>query len=156
MILQHHGVALDQLDEKDITDELKIIPSIAKAVCKSFPNKLDEPNKILDFQTKEYLANGRVEKYAEKLLDNKRPETDKRLNTARYFASGAAQAWSKATNDVNSDMEKVNETLKECLTDIVNSAPDDTRSVTTTKTEKKMGEKTLLDFISKAVEEEEH
>lgn len=156
LILQHYGIALNQRNEKDKTDELKLIPSIAKAVCQSFPHKLGDPKTILDFQTNEYEAKGRIEKYADKLLANKRPETDKRLNTARYIASGAAQAWSKAINDVNSDMETVNENVKECLTDIVNSAPDDTRSVATKKSEEKPDERTLLDFISKAVEEEEH
>jgi hypothetical protein len=156
LILQHYGIMPNQLNEKDKTDELKIIPSIAKAVCQSFPNDLDEPKKILDFQTNEYEAKGRVEKYADKLLANKRPDTDKRLNTARYIASGAAQAWSKAINDINSDMKTVNENLKECLTDIVKSAPDGKRSIATNKNEKKPNERTLIDFISKAVEEEDH
>jgi hypothetical protein len=151
LILQQHGILLD---EKDITDELKIIPAIAMAVCQSFPRELGEPQKILDFRTNEYEAEGKVEKYADKLLANKRPETDKRLNTARYIASGAAQAWSKAINDVNSDMETVSENVKACLTDIVNSAPDGTRSVTIKENEKKPDESILLDFISKAVEEE--
>ena len=155
-ILQHYGIMLNQLNEKDRTDELKIISSIAEAVCQSFPNELGKPENIIDFQTNEYQTKGRIEKYADKLLANKRPETDKRLKTARYFASGAAQAWSKAINDVSSDMETVNENVKGCLTDIVNSAPDGTRSVAMKKSEKKPDESTLVDFISRIVEAEEH
>jgi hypothetical protein len=154
LILQHFGITLDQLNEKDKTDEFKIISSIALAVCRAFPHALGDPEKIVDFQANDYKAEGRIEKYAEKLLSNRRPETNKGLKTARYIASGAAQAWSKATNDVNSNMKTVNENIKECLTDIVASAPDGTRSVAIKETEKKPDEKTLLDFLNKIVEEE--
>ncbi len=155
-ILQNYGIMLNQFNEKDKTDELKIISSIAKAVCQSFPHQLGDPKKILDFQTNEYEAKGRIEKYADKLLANKRPETDKRLNTARYIASSAAQAWSKAINDTSSDMRIVNENIKECLTDIVKSAPDGKRSVSIKNSEKKPDVSTLLDFINNVVKQEEH
>jgi hypothetical protein len=155
-ILRHYGIMLNQINEKDKTDELKIIPSIAGAVRQSFPRELDEPEKLLDFQTEAYDAQGRIEKYADKLLAKKRPETDKRLNTARYIAAGAAQAWSKAINDESSDMETLNENVKECLTDIVNSAPDGVRSAAAKKSEQKPGASTLLDFINNAVEKEAH
>lgn len=153
-ILRHFEIMLDQTEEKDAADELKIIPSLAQAVCQSFPPELGKCANMVNFQADDYKAEGRIERYAERLLSKRSIEIDKRLNTARYIASGAAQAWSKAITNVNEDIETIHENVSGCLTDIVNSAPDGTRSAEIRKREKKPNESILVDFISKAVEEE--
>jgi len=154
-ILREYAIMSDQLNEKEHTDELnKIVPSIAGAIYRSSADTLGRFADILNFRASDYEASGRVEEYADRLLTGSRPVPNKRLDTARYYASGVAQAWSKVVSDKTWNFKAVNDKLKECLGDIVKSAPDGTRSAPLR--EKKKDEKSLLDFIDKAVEEERH
>lgn len=154
-ILERYGLLFTQLDDKNYDEELnKIVPSVAKSIFQSSAGKLGQLGSVLNFEASDYVSNGRIERYADDLLANKRPIPNKLINTARYYASGIAQAWSKAAADESSDLYTVKENLKGCLGDIIKSAPDGTRSAVLS--EKKKDRKKLLDFIDEAVEKEKH